>query len=56
MNFFQGRIREAGFDAVLHDWVPVLMPGLAASAFHALIRLAYAIDSGIEDEIACALA
>ncbi|ALK95287.1 hypothetical protein AB595_26790 [Massilia sp. WF1] len=56
VNFFQDRIREAGFDAVLHDWVPVLMPGLAASAFHALIRLAYAIEGGIEDEIACALA
>jgi hypothetical protein len=56
VRFFQDRIREAGADAVLHDWVPVLMPGLAASAFHALIRLAYAIEGGLEDEIALSLA
>jgi hypothetical protein len=54
--FFQDRIREAGVDAVLRDWVPVLMPGLAASAFHAMIRLAYAIEGGLDDEIALALA
>jgi hypothetical protein len=56
LAFFQDRIREAGADAVLHDWVPVLMPGLAASAFHGMIRLAYAIEGGLEDEIARALA
>ncbi|MGJ7918805.1 questin oxidase family protein [Massilia sp. LXY-6] len=54
--FFQDRIREAGPEAVLHDWVPVLMPGVAASAFHGLIRLAYAIEGGLEDEIALSLA
>lgn len=56
VRFFQDRIREAGVEPVLHDWVPVLMPGLAASAFHAMIRLAYAIEGGLEDEIALALA
>lgn len=56
LTFFQDRIRESGLDAVLHDWVPVLMPGLAASAFHGMIRLAYAIEGGFEDEIARALA
>jgi hypothetical protein len=56
LTFFQDRIREAGVEAVLHDWVPVLMPGLAASAFHGIIRLAYAIEGGLEDEIAPALA
>ena len=56
VRFFRDRILEAGADAVLRDWVPVLMPGLAASAFHAMIRLAYALDSGVEDEIALALA
>jgi hypothetical protein len=56
LTFFQDRIREAGLDAVLHDWVPVLMPGLAASAFHCMIRLAYAIEGGFEGEIARALA
>jgi hypothetical protein len=56
VRFFEDRIREAGSEAVLHDWVPVLIPGLAASAFHAMIRLAYAIEGGLEDEIARALA
>jgi hypothetical protein len=56
VRFFEDRIREAGAEAVLHDWVPVLIPGLAASAFHAMIRLAYAIEGGLEDEIARALA
>jgi hypothetical protein len=56
VTFFEDRIREAGADAVLRDWVPVLMPGLAASAFHAMIRLAYAIEGGLDDEIARALA
>jgi hypothetical protein len=54
--FFQDRIREAGCVAVLRDWIPVLMPGLAASAFHGMIRLAYAIEGGLDDEIALALA
>jgi hypothetical protein len=54
--FFRDRIRESGAEAVLRDWVPVLMPGLAASAFHAMIRLAYAIEGGLEDEIVLALA
>jgi hypothetical protein len=56
VRFFQDRILEAGVDAVLHDWVPVLMPGLAGSAFHCMIRLAYALDSGGDDEIVLALA
>jgi hypothetical protein len=54
--FFEERIGESGADAVVRDWVPVLLPGLAASAFHAIIRLAYAIEAGAEEEIARALA
>jgi hypothetical protein len=56
VRFFEERIGESGADAVLADWVPVLLPGLAASAFHAMIRLAYAIEAGIAAEIAQALA
>jgi hypothetical protein len=56
VRFFEERIRESGADAVLADWVPVLLPGLAASAFHAMIRLAYAIEAGVEGELAQALA
>jgi hypothetical protein len=32
------------------------MPGLAASAFHGMIRLAYAIEGGLDEETALALA
>jgi hypothetical protein len=53
---FQGRIDAAGSGAVLREWVPVLLPGLATAAFHAMIRLAYAVDAGIDAEIALALA
>jgi hypothetical protein len=56
IRFFEERIAESGVEAVVRDWVPVLLPGLAASAFHAMIRLAYAIEAGDEDEIARALA
>jgi hypothetical protein len=56
VRFFEERIGEAGAGAVLADWVPVLLPGLAASAFHAMIRLAYAIEADIGQEIAHALA
>ncbi|TFW27581.1 questin oxidase family protein [Massilia horti] len=54
--FFEQRISESGLDAVLRDWMPVLMPGLAGAAFHALIRFGYAVDTAIEGEIAHALA
>jgi hypothetical protein len=56
VRFFEERIGESGARAVLEDWVPVLMPGLAASAFHAMIRLAYAVEAGGDEEIAHALA
>jgi hypothetical protein len=56
VRFFEERIRESGTEAVLADWVPVLVPGLAASAFHAMIRLAYAIEAGTAGEVAQALA
>lgn len=53
---FQQRIEEAGSDAVLREWVPVLLPGLATGAFHAMIRLAYAVDAGDDAQAALALA
>ena len=36
--------------------IPKLSDGVASQAFHCLIRLAYAIDSGVEEEIPDALA
>lgn len=53
---FRGRIDAAGSVAVLRDWVPVLLPGLATAAFHAMIRLAYAVDAEDDAQIALALA
>lgn len=54
--FFANAIAADGEHAVLSRWLPVLMPGLAAAGFHAMIRLAYALDAGDRGELAAALA
>lgn len=54
--FFREAARADGVEAVLRRWVPILAPGLAASAFHAMIRLAYALEARREPEICQALA
>lgn len=53
---FQRRIDAAGRDAVLREWVPLLLPGLGTGAFHPMIRLAYAVDAGDDAQVALALA
>ncbi|GGX40456.1 questin oxidase family protein [Saccharospirillum salsuginis] len=53
---FEAILARDGRDRVLRDALPHLMPGVCASAFHALIRLAYGIRQGDEAEIAHALA
>ncbi|NHZ99155.1 DUF4243 domain-containing protein [Massilia sp. CCM 8734] len=55
-RYFQACAGRDGPDAVLRDWVSRLLPGVSASAFHCLIRLAYALDAGEHDEICAALA
>ena len=55
-RYFEACASRNGLDAVLRDWLPRLLPGVAASAFHCLIRLAYAIDAGDRDEACAALA
>ncbi|NHZ63659.1 questin oxidase family protein [Massilia genomosp. 1] len=55
-RYFQACAGRDGPGAVLRDWVPRLLPGVSASAFHCLIRLAYAIDAGEHDELCAALA
>ncbi len=42
--------------AVLREVLPQLMPGVAAAAFHGLIRTAHAIEAGHSGELAAALA
>lgn len=54
--YFAAQLAASGADAVLGQWIPRLLPGLSASAFHCLIRTAYAVESGYISEIADALA
>gem|GEM_PF-4764427 len=56
VEFFSEWMNDAGMDAVLREAVPVLMTGVCTAAYHALLRLAYALDYGSEDEAAFALA
>jgi questin oxidase-like protein len=53
---FRREIERSGWQAVLRDALPALMPGCAAAAFHPLIRLGYAIEAEAEGEMAIALA
>ena len=56
LAYFREQIAERGKEPVLRAWLPFLIPGVAASAFHALIRLAYAVDAYHDGEIAAGLA
>ncbi|WP_088279976.1 questin oxidase family protein [Ideonella sp. A 288] len=49
-------IAQEGAGAVLAQALPALMPGCGAGAFHGPIRVAYAVASGHEPELADALA
>jgi Questin oxidase-like len=53
---FADWMAREGLLAVLQQALPVLMPGVGSAAFHALIRLAYALQSRHETEIVAALA
>jgi hypothetical protein len=53
---FRETLAQHDSSAVLDEWLPMLMPGVAASAFHPLIRLAYAIDADVEAELPIGLA
>ncbi|MGH9421842.1 MAG: questin oxidase family protein [Thermoanaerobaculia bacterium] len=52
---FAGDLAENGRDALLHEVVSRLTPGIASEAFHGLIRTAYAVDSGDDADIPNAL-
>ncbi|QYU68507.1 questin oxidase family protein [Leptolyngbya sp. 15MV] len=54
--FFRAELVRAGSgQALAREWLPRLLPGMAASALHALMRLAYAVDAREDAEIAEAL-
>jgi hypothetical protein len=54
--FFRQELARLGSSETLQrEWLPRLLPGMAASALHALMRLAYANDAGDAAEAAEAL-
>ena len=53
--FFEREIAAEGVETTLKTYLPRLAPGIAASAFHGLMRLAYALLSDREIDVAIAL-
>ena len=53
--FFAGEVRRLGPRGACAAYLPALIPGLAASALHALMRLAYAAMTESADEAGVAL-
>ncbi|MCG7537557.1 questin oxidase family protein [Pseudoalteromonas sp. OOF1S-7] len=56
LKYFQSQLENCSLQEVLNKALPKLLPGIAASAFHGLIRLAFAIEANCKSEIAVALA
>ncbi len=54
-DFYKEQLSEHGIEKTLKKYLPELMVGVGASAFHPLIRLSYAIENNLLDEIAEAL-
>jgi hypothetical protein len=55
IDFFYAEVARAGARATIASHLPRLLPGLAASATHGLMRLAYGVLRDDPDEIATAL-
>nr|WP_256435598.1 questin oxidase family protein [Aliikangiella sp. G2MR2-5] len=56
LAYFEFQIAKYGIEKTVAKHIDRLIPGVAASAFHALIRLAYALEVKQPDEVAMALA
>lgn len=54
--FFMAEVGRLGMNAALRRYLPVLAPGVAASAFHALMRTAYGVLRDNKEDVAIALA
>lgn len=54
--FFAGEVARLGADGAIKLYLPPLVQGVAASATHPLMRLAYGLIAADDDEIAVALA
>jgi hypothetical protein len=48
-------LAREGREAFLHAHVARMTPGLASGAYHGIIRTAYAVDSGVDDDLADAI-
>ena len=52
-HFFRAKLaRMESAEALLREYRPRLLPGIAASALHALMRLAYAVEAGDKHKVA----
>ncbi|HET6467462.1 MAG TPA: questin oxidase family protein [Geminicoccaceae bacterium] len=54
-GFFARQVQEQGVETVLRRHLPALVPGIAASALHALMRAAYGRLQGDAQEVSVAL-
>lgn len=54
--FFARQVEEFGIEQTLRLYLPILAPGVAASAFHALMRTAYGVLRQNKEDIGIALA
>jgi len=49
-------VRKSGARALLHEELPALISGWARDAYHPLIRTAYGLEFGLDEEVAAGLA
>jgi len=56
LAFFQAEVERAGADGAVRAYLPALMPGVAGSSFHPLIRLGYAVHARDAADVAVSLA
>jgi hypothetical protein len=56
IEFFEEWTKQTSIDVVLKESLPILMTGVSSVAYHALLRLGYALDYGDVDEIIFSLA
>jgi hypothetical protein len=54
-QFFAGEVRRLGARATMATYLPTLIPGIASSALHAVMRLAYAVMTDSDEEVGIAL-
>lgn len=56
LGYYLSQLRQHGIAETLRRELPPLLPSIATAAFHGLIRTAYGIDAGHQQEVATGLA